>query len=212
MLTLYATTLSANGRKALAVARHLNLNVNEQNVNVYAGEGLDEQYRSLNPWGKIPTLVDGDFVLWESNAILVYLAESYGDFLLSSRNAQKRADTLRWLFWESSHWQPVLSRILAGCVGNILFKNSNNESIKPDWNDPELVTLLSFLDQQLAISNYLSGDGLTLADFSVAGMTTYFRACGFPYSEYPKILQWLGRLARLPAWVSTEEPLWLGEG
>src|SRR6185369_7911270 len=119
--TLYATPISANGRKVLAAARHLRVPVHVSLVNVYKGDGQIASYRAINPSGRIPTLVDGDFVLWESNAILVYLSECCGDFDLSSRNHQRRADILRWMFWESSHWQPALSRFLAPTVRQILF-------------------------------------------------------------------------------------------
>ena len=64
--TLYTTTLSANGRKALAVARQLKLNPQIEVVNVYQGDGKDDEYLQINPFGKIPTLVDERISLWES--------------------------------------------------------------------------------------------------------------------------------------------------
>ena len=69
MLKIYATTLSANGRKVLSVSRHLGLEPEIHDVNVYRGEGRTPQYLAINPSGKIPTLIDGEFVLSESNAI-----------------------------------------------------------------------------------------------------------------------------------------------
>ncbi len=208
MLTLYTTTLSANGRKTLAVARHLDLNLTEQHINVYAGEGNDPKYRSLNPWGKIPTLVDEDFVLWESNAILVYLSECHGNFLLSSNKMRQRATILKWLFWESSHWQPTLHRVLAARVAQILFPKPNENIIRAVWEDHELMNLLSVLESVLTSSHFICGATLTIADYSVAGMTTYFYACEFPFSKYPAISAWLERISKLPAWISTEEVLW----
>lgn len=89
MLTLYTTPLSANGRKVLAVSHHLGLDPTVELIDVYKGEGRRPAYLALNPWGKIPTLVDDDFTLWESNAILQYLSEAYGDFKLSSRAPQR---------------------------------------------------------------------------------------------------------------------------
>ena len=61
MLTLYITALSANGRKVLAVCRQLELEPEIRDVNVYRGEGRTAEYLAVNPSGKIPTLVDGDF-------------------------------------------------------------------------------------------------------------------------------------------------------
>lgn len=94
MLVLYTTAISANGRKALAVAKHLELNIDVRSVDVYRGEGRTADYLKINPSGKVPTLVDEEFILWESNAILVHLAEAHGNFVLSSRDNMTRADIL----------------------------------------------------------------------------------------------------------------------
>jgi glutathione S-transferase len=102
MLTLYSTALSANGRKVLAVSRHLELDIEVRLVNVYRGEGRDAGYLAINPTGKIPTLVDGDLTLYESNAILLYLSEAHAGCRLWSRDPKLRARMARWLFWESA--------------------------------------------------------------------------------------------------------------
>ncbi len=124
MLTLYTTPLSANGRKVLAVSRQLGLAPKVEVVDVYRGEGQAAAYRSRNPFGKIPTLVEGDFTLWESNAILQYLSEAHGDLRLWGRDPKRRADVSRWLFWESSAWQPACSAVLAPRVAQLLFPES----------------------------------------------------------------------------------------
>lgn len=213
-MKLYTTTLSANGRKALAVARHLAVPVDEISINVYAGEGQDGKYRSLNPWGKVPSFVDGDFVLWESNAILLYLAEQYADYRLSSKDGKNRADILRWLFWEAAHWQPALSRVISARVSQLLFPDTHTEQERqfdPDWDDLDLVDNLRVLESVLSEKIFLSGTELSIADFSVAGMTTYFHAVAFPFHRYPAISAWYERMMLVPAWVSTENPLWARE-
>jgi len=205
MLTLYTTPLSANGRKPMALSRHLDLSIDMREVNVYRGEGQSPQYRSLHPLGKIPTLVDGDFVLWESNAILVYLAEHHG--VPWSRDAIGRADILRWMFWESSHWQPVLTRILAPRVGQLL-SHSGDPAIAIPWNDVELIALLRMLDSALERKPFVCTNEPSLADFAIAGMTTYFRAVAFPSADFPAIEAWLHRMESLPAWRATAVPPW----
>lgn len=120
MLKLYATPLSANGRKVLAVSRHLGLNPEIHDIDVYRGEGRSPEYLAVNPSGKIPTLIDGEFVLFESNAILLYLAEARGANRLWSSESRQRSRIAQWLFWESAHWQPVLIALLSGLVGHRL--------------------------------------------------------------------------------------------
>ena len=84
----------------LAVSRHLGLDAEIHEVNVYRGEGRTPQYLAVNPGGKIPTLVDGEFVLSESNAILLYLAEAHGGNRLWPNELQQRGRIAQWLFWE----------------------------------------------------------------------------------------------------------------
>lgn len=208
-MRLYTTLLSANGRKVLAACRFLGVAVDVHEVNVYAGEGQSPDYLAVNPSGKIPTLVDGAFTLTESNAILQYLCEAHGDHRLTSRDVKTRAQTASWLFWESAHWQPTLSEVLAATVGHLLLPNIvPAPASEPDWCHAELVALLLRLERHLAQRAFLVGDELTIADLAVAGMTTYFRATGFPAERYPHIAAWCGRLDAVDAWRETATEPW----
>lgn len=209
MFTLYTTPLSANGRKPLALIHQLGLAPEIRLVNVYRGEGRAPAFLAINPLGKVPALVDGAFTLWESNAILCYIAETYGSFRLSSLEPKARADILRWLFWESSHWQPALSALLAPCVGHRLLPDTvPAPASPPDWQNAQLKPLLALLDAQLADRAFLTGRELTIADFSVAGMTTYFQHAKFPSSAWPNLATWLARIESLDAWQASAAPLW----
>jgi glutathione S-transferase len=209
MLTLYSTALSANGRKVLAVSRHLELDIDVRVVNVYRGEGRHAGYLAINPTGKIPSLVDGDFTLYESNAILLYLSEAHGNFRLWSRDPKLRGRMARWLFWESAHWQPALAALLSACVGHRLLPNLvAAPAAQPDWNAPTFSPLLNMLEATLSASSFLVDDELSIADFAVAGMTTYFAAADFPFKKYPAFDAWYRRIESLDAWRATREPLW----
>ncbi|MEZ4312905.1 MAG: glutathione S-transferase family protein [Polyangiaceae bacterium] len=216
-LALYTTARSANGRKPLAVARQLGLDVEVHTVDVYRGEGQSAEYKELNPFGKIPTLVDGDghsdgdggMVLWESNAVIVYLAEAHGGYALSSTDPKVRAGILRWLFWEAAHWQPVLAHALAPRVGHILFaRGSGAPEPTVDWWAAAVSGALGHVESYVRRTAFLCGDEVTLADFSVAGMTTYFAAAGFPEERYPGLAGWLRRMEGLPGWASTWVEPW----
>lgn len=209
MFTLYTTPLSANGRKPLALCHALGLEPEVRRVNVYAGEGRTPEFLAVNPLGKIPALVDGDFVLVESNAMLVYIAEQYGGSRFWSAEPRARAGILRWMFWEASAWQPALSGVLAPCVGHRLLPNVlPAPSEPPDWKHAQLAPLLVFLDSALARGAFLCGSEPTIADLSVAGMTTYFRHAEFPAAAWPNIAAWLGRIDALEAWKRSSDPLW----
>lgn len=206
---LYTHPHSANGRKVLALTYHLHLQPEIVLVNIYQGEGQRPEYLQINPLGKIPALVDGDFILWESNAILQYIAEKFGNFQLSSPEPQKRADIARWLFWETAHWQPAVTTVLTPVVAHRVVPQLFPEPKEaPQWEQLEFKRWAAFLNTHLASLPFLVGDELTLADISVAGMMTYFRFAKFPFDEYPALGRWYALIEGLEAWKKSESPLW----
>lgn len=206
---LYTHEHSANGRKVLAVSQHLKLEPDIIRVNIYAGEGQQAAYLKVNPLGKIPTLVADDFILWESNAILQYMAETSGHFQLSSQDPQKRAKIASWLFWESAHWQPSISVVLAPVVGHRLLPNlMPAPSGEPDWRHQEFYRWITYLNSYLAQHDFLANNELSIADFSVAGMMTYFRFAKFPFSDFPALKNWYEGIESLDAWKESASTLW----
>ncbi|MCM3267142.1 glutathione S-transferase N-terminal domain-containing protein, partial [Streptomyces thermoviolaceus] len=100
-MQLYGDRGSSNTRRVLTVARHLQLDVEFIFVNLFAGENRTAAYLALNPNGTIPTFVDGDVVLFEASAIMIYLAEKAGSALWPDGAA--RFETLKWMFWAAEH-------------------------------------------------------------------------------------------------------------
>jgi glutathione S-transferase len=208
MFTLYTTPLSANGRKVLAVCKHLGLEPDTKLVNVYRGEGRRPEYLAIHALGKIPVLVDGELVLSESNAIVQYVSEAYGDGRLWSREPKRRADIARWMFWESSQWQPALARILAPFVTQELGLLGSTPDVSVDWSDASFVDQARFLDAHLQGRAFIAGDEVTLADFCVAAMLMYVHHAGFPFEAHGRIHEWYERVERLEAWTGTAVPPW----
>ncbi|MEL6341293.1 MAG: glutathione S-transferase family protein [Myxococcota bacterium] len=209
LLTLYTTPLSANGRKVLALCRFLDLDPIIREINVYEGAGQHASYLAINPSGTIPFLTDGALALPESNAILLYLDEAYGHHRANSADQKDRARVASWLFWESAHWQTALIRVLAGTVGHRLLPAAVPEpKSSPDWDDAELVPVLQKLDAHLRSRAFMVGNAITIADLSIAGMTTYFDICDFPAHRYASIARWCESLNEHPAWRETASPLW----
>ncbi len=209
MFTLYTTPLSANGRKALAVMRHLELEPSIELVDVYRGEGRRQAYLAIHPLGKIPALVDGHLTLTESNAILQYASEAYASCRLWGRDPRRRADVSRWLFWESSAWQPALVPVLSAFVGRLVVPElAHSPAVPVDWEDARVRELARFLDDHLRARRFLTGDEITLADFSVAAMMMYVRAAGFPFETHPRLEGWYARIEELQAWRETAAGPW----
>lgn len=209
MFTLYTTPLSANGRKVLAASHYLKLQPEVKLINVYKGEGRRPEYLAINPWGKIPTLVDGELTLWESNAILQYLSEAYGDSKLWSREPKRRADISRWLFWESAHWQPAFVPVLSAFVGPLLVSETAVPAPgRVNWDHEGFQTVVKFLDAHLKGREFIAGDELSLADFSIAGMMMYVRPARFPFENFPYLDAWYDRIESLEAWKATAVGPW----
>ena len=102
-MKLYGFAGSPRTWKVRAVASHLGIPLEFEQLDPTKGETRTPQYLALNPTGRTPTLVDGDFVLWESDAIMQYLASKKPNTLWPD-DPRTRADIMRWQNWQSAHW------------------------------------------------------------------------------------------------------------
>lgn len=190
---LYDVVGSPNCRKVRVAARELGLALDL--VPVDLTQSREPGYVAQNPTGKVPTLVDDDgFVLWESGAILLYLAEKKPGLVPS--HLEERADVHRWLFFGATHLQPWLS--LLG--QELIFKARLGKAPDPALialAERELARFLPILDQHLAGREYLAGS------FSVADVAL---GCGLEDCESrgvtlpPHVASWRERLRARPSW------------
>lgn len=202
-MTLYAFPPSPNTWKVRAVAAHLGVPLEIELVDLTQGASRKPEYLALNPTGRTPTLVDGDLVLWESTAIMQYIASQMPNALWPD-DARKRADIVRWQSWQLAHWG---SDACVPLVFNRLVKKILNLGA-PDEAAVAKATLAfnkeaSMLDAHLAKQPYLVGDGVTLADFSVAANLLPAREAELPLEPYSRVQEWFERVAALPCWRET---------
>jgi glutathione S-transferase len=108
-IELYVFPPSPRAFKVMAVANHLGLDCALRVVDLSKGEQKAPDYAALNPNMRMPTLKDGDFVIWESNAIIQYLASKKPDSGLLPRDEKARLDVTRWQFWDLAHWDPAVA-------------------------------------------------------------------------------------------------------
>lgn len=201
-MKLYFFPPSPNSRRAHAVALHLELPSEFEMINLQAGEQRTPEFLALNPTGRIPVLQDGDFVLWESNAIMQYLA-SQVETSLWPDDAKSRADIMRWQSWQMSHWakgtQPLQFERF---VKKVLNLGDPDEQVLEKATDI-FHQEAKVLNDHLATCDYLVNNTLTLADFAVASNLTYGAIAQFPLKPYPHIRDWYARIETLPAWQQT---------
>ena len=206
-MKLYGFPASPNTWKVRALAAHLKMPFEFEFVDLTKGVQHTPAYLALNPTGRTPTLVDGDFKLWESNAILQYLASKSATPLYPG-DAKNRADIARWQCWSLAHWG-------AQACQPLTFENLVKKFVNMGPPDAAAVakateafnTEAKMLDAHLARQKYLVGDALTIADFSVAAPLFHAEGAQMPLAPYANVRGWFGRVSALPCWGDTAPQL-----
>ncbi|MEB3211010.1 MAG: glutathione S-transferase family protein [Leptolyngbyaceae bacterium] len=201
-MKLFYFPASPNTRKVHAIVLHLNLPVELRLVDLQKGEQRTPEFLHLNPTGRTPVLQDGDFVLWESTAIMHYLASQVPTSLWPD-DAQSRADITRWQSWQLAHWHQACQPLQFERVVKPLLQLGEPNSEVVEQATQRFHQEARILNQHLAAHHYLVNDTLTLADFSVASDLTYAVPGQFPLESYPHIQAWYARIESLSAWQKT---------
>jgi glutathione S-transferase len=203
-LELYVFPPSPRSFKVMAVANHLGLDTTLHVIDLVKGEQRTPEFAALNPNMRVPVLKDGDYVLWESNAIDQYLAMKKPESGLLPRSESARLDVTRWQFWDHAHWDPPCAIFL--------FENVVKPTVlKTGGSDPAAIAkgaelfqrAAQVLDGQLEGKRFVTGDALTVADFSLGAPLNLAAIAGFPMEPYREIKRWHASLCALPAWQKT---------
>ena len=200
-MKLYVFPRSARALAVVALKNYLALDCEVQPIDLGRGDQLTPQYLALNPNKKMPTLEDGGFALWESNAILFYMAAKHPDSGLWPADVKCQADVLRWLTWESAHWD-------AESCGMVAYEKASKAVLGLGPPDPAFIArgeqnfarFAAVLNESLRGKAWLIGRCLTIADFSVGALVPAAEGMGLPVGGFPEILRWYKALAALPAW------------
>jgi glutathione S-transferase len=198
---LYLFPPSSRVLGIVALKNHLGLDCDLNPIDLGRGNHLAPEYLAFNPNGKMPTLKDGEFVLWESNAILFYMAAKRPESGLWPSDLHGQADVLRWLAWESAHWD-------AESCGMVAFEKGSKAVLGLGAPDPafiargeqNFVRFAAVLDDQLKGRAWLIGERLTIADFSIGAFVPTAARLGLPLARFSEIGRWYEGLAALPAW------------
>jgi glutathione S-transferase len=206
-MKLYYHPVSPNGRRAIFTLRQLGLEAEEVVIDFQRGDLTTPEYTRLNPNQKIPTLVDGDFVLWESNAIMQYLASKKPEAGLLPRDERGRADVLRWQCWNMNHFAPAVGTYNWENVLKRLFGGGEPDAAKLAQADKDLTRFGAVLEGQLATRPYLTGEQLTIADMSIAVTLGFRMAARVPLEPFPHVRRFMESIEALDSWKSTQPKL-----
>lgn len=205
--TLYFHPFSGNTRRVLLTIAHLDLAVDKVLIDLPKGEQRGAAHLARNPNGRVPVLAHGDFVLWESRAIMQYLCElAPGQTLWPTEGPRDRADVARWLFWCAQHMAPA-NAILVRERFVKAFAGAAPDPAEEARGEAEVAQFAAVLDAHLAGRTWIALDRLTLADYSLAAGFALAGPARLPIEPYAHLRAWLGRVQELPAWRATAPQL-----
>jgi glutathione S-transferase len=196
MIQIYGSARSSAGRCYL-VLEEIGVPYETKTLDMFEKkEHKQSPFLKLNPNGKVPCLVDGDFVIWESIAINSYLAEKYKPELLGS-GAQEKGLVQQWSIWAMTELQPPLVEILIQMMFVPEPKRDMNLVAKAKEKIP---AMLKVLDQALAGGKrYLVSDKFTLADLNVGSVINLAQGLQIPTDEFTAIKPWFQALKDRPS-------------
>lgn len=185
-------------RKTCAVAKYLQSPVDYSYLDLGRGEHRTAEYLSLNPNGKVPTLVDGARVLWEADAIMCHLAARCDSELWPQDDRQ--IDVIRWLSWNAQHFTAHAGTLYFEYIIKPRFGLGDVNQAETKRASEEWRRHAAILDRHLEDRRWLVGNGITVADFALAVTLPFAERAHIPLGEFPAITRWHQRLNELDAW------------
>ena len=202
-MKLYYDPITVNCRKVVAGLDLIGAGYEDELLSYFGGDHKKPEFRAVNPNAELPALVDGDLVLWESNAILVYGAEKTGNEAAYPADAKIRADIARWLLWECSKWFDACYVYLVQNVVNPILDSTPDQAVL-DAHEPAFRGLASILEAALEGREWLCADNPTIADIAVAAPMHLHAVQKLPLDDYPNIRGWIARVEALPCWQNSD--------
>ena len=204
-LKILGRVTSINVRKVLWAVDEMGLTYEREDWGLPLRDPKVPEFLALNPNGQVPVLLDGDFVLWESNAVLLYLAECYGQGTLWTQDPYVRARMYQWLGWQASE----LNRPWGYAVYALVRHEAGYDDPAKIADSIERWTVeMELLEGHLAkAESYVAGGQFTLADIAIGLSVHRWFMTPFEKADLPAVAQYYGRLKERPAGVA-----WLGAG
>lgn len=198
-MKLYDLAFSSNCRKVRIAAAELDLPLELVPVDPFTGGNRTPEYLGKNPMGKVPTLDDDGFVLYESTAICEYLAAQRPDRGLAPNDPRGRADLWRWMAWYSAHVQPWLSTMVFEQRLKPL-SGGTTDAAAVAYARRELDRFMPVLEKHLASGREHLLERYSIADICVGVGMQSVKPAGLDMAPYPSIVAWVGRLESREAW------------
>ncbi|XP_060647672.1 glutathione S-transferase D5-like [Drosophila nasuta] len=198
-MDLYYLPFASPSRAVVMTAAAVGVTPNRIVVNTYEKEQLKPEYLKINPQHTVPTLVDNGFSVWESRAIMVYLAEKYGkDDSLFPKDPQKQAVVNQRLHFDLG--------VLTQAFGEYYYPIFRDEAPADPEKFKKVEAAFEFLNTFLEGEKYVAGDHFTVADIAILVTVTTYLAVNFKIDSYPNVLKWYNSVQKeAPGWEENVE-------
>jgi GST-like protein len=190
---------SPNPQKVTFALKELGLDCELVPVDLAKGEQREAAFRAVNPFGRVPVLVDGDLMLAESQAILAYLGEKTGRLWPTS--TAERADALKWLFYLSQHIMPAAGEVALRIRAKVLGIPLDEATVAR--GEQALPAPIGILEGRLATNRWLLGADFSLVDCAYCPVLNVIEKAGFSLAAYPNVSAYLEACRARPAWKET---------
>ncbi|MFM0310517.1 glutathione S-transferase [Paraburkholderia sp. RL17-383-BIF-A] len=193
-IRLYTTLLSGHGHRVKLFLTLLDLPFEVVELDMKASDNRKPAYLALNPFGQVPTIQDGDLTLFDSNAILVYLAKRYGDASWLPEDPLGAATVQRWLSLAAGQiaYGPCAARLVTVFGAPLDHESAKKIAVK----------LFNVLESELADKAFAAGNQVTIADIAAHTYIAHAPEGGVSLEPYPNIRAWLRRVEALPRFVA----------
>lgn len=191
MLTILGRDTSASVQKIMWLCDECNIEFKREDVDYHAPE-----YLKLNPNGKIPCVIDDDFVIWESNAILQYLGTKHALNTWSPTHLRVSARVRQWMDWSSCEAYRAAEPVW---IGMVKMPADQRDMAAIDKGREVWSKKLAILDQHLAGNTYIVGDTITLCDIPLAILAYRWYGLPIEHEHYPNLKRWYDSIAARPA-------------
>ncbi|MCB1487978.1 MAG: glutathione S-transferase family protein [Bauldia sp.] len=205
-LTLYDNSFSPNALRTRAVAYELGLPIELVSIDLRGDERTTDDYLALNPNAKVPTLVDGDFVLWESRAINAYLAGLAPESGLYPHDPRERAIIDQWSYWQAIHLGPAMQKLAMERYFKKKYGFGEPDPAAIEKAEKDVDQFLRVLEDDLKDKDWVAGR-LSIVDFAVASTFVFRKEAGISLADFPHVVAWIERVEARPSWRKAIEPI-----
>lgn len=201
MIRIYGRKTSSNVQPVLWICTELGLDVEQIDVGGAFGGTDTPEYRAMNPMGKIPVMRDGDLTLFESQAILRYLAAEYGRDALWPSSARDRAQQDMWMEWAKQHIAAEFNQKVFWQLVRTPATNRDHATLKSGI--AALHDVMPIADARIGRDGWLAGKMISLADFTLGAQLYRYYTLDFDKPDTPHLDAYYTRLQERAAYRDT---------